>query len=238
VRIAGAFFLDWPPHEQYDEHHIQSIYRSAKYRPTGEGAARGMAPRTYSMKARGAQAARTRERILDAALAGYRGRGIGATSLQAIARRADVSPATVLNHFGSAEELARVVVGRLSDSLRVPDDRAWPERGRQRRIRRLVREMFEFYDRSQPWFEVFRAELGSDPSLRDGEVAYRQAIGDLYARVFGAALRVGRVRGAVFGLTHPATLVALRESGLSLDDATELVADTLVRVVRQGSKAD
>ena len=49
-----------------------------------------MAPRTYSMQARGAQAARTRERILDAALANYRERGIGATSLQAIARHAGV----------------------------------------------------------------------------------------------------------------------------------------------------
>ena len=170
-----------------------------------------MAPRTYSMQARGAQAARTRERILDAALANYRERGIGATSLQAIARHAGVSAATVLNHFGSADELARVVVGQLSDSLRIPDDREWPERGHQQRVRRLVREMFAFYDRSQPWFEIFRSELGTDQSLRDGEVAYRRAIGDLYARVFGAALRVGRVRGTVFGLTHPATLIALRE---------------------------
>ena len=98
--------------------------------------------------------------------------------------------------------------------------------------------MFAFYDRSQPWFEIFRSELGTDQSLRDGEVAYRRAIGDLYARVFGAALRVGRVRGTVFGLTHPVTLIALLNSGLSLDDATELVADTLVPLVRQASKDD
>ena len=83
------------------------------------------------------------ERILDAALESYRERGIAATSLQAVARRADVSAATVLNHFGSADELARVVVGRLSDAIRIPDDREWTEHGRNRRVRRLVSEMID-----------------------------------------------------------------------------------------------
>ena len=197
-----------------------------------------MSPRRYSMTVRAGQAAQTRERILDAALATYRERGIGATSLQAIARRAEVSAATVLNHFGSADELAQVVVGRLTDAIQIPDDRDWTERGRERRVQRLVREMFAFYDRSAPWFEIFRSELGVDPALREGEAAFWQAIGDLYTRVFGAALGVERVRGAVFGLTHPSTLTALREAGMSLDDATELVADVLVRLVRSPELAE
>ena len=192
-----------------------------------------MTPRQYSMEVRAAQAARTRERILDAALACYRERGLGATSLQAVARRAGVSAATILNHFGSADELARVVVGQLADTLKVPDDRAWAEQGRTPRVRRLVREMFTFYDRSAPWFEIFRSELAVDPALRDGEAAFWQAIQDLYDRVFGAALNDSRIRGTVFGLTSPATVSALRQSGLSLDQAIELVADTLIRTLHQ-----
>lgn len=190
-----------------------------------------MSRRRYSMTVRAEQAARTRERILDAALAAYRERGISATSLQAIARRADVSAATVLNHFGSADELARVAVERLTDDLRIPDDREWPEHGQQL-VRRLVGEMFAFYDRSTPWFEIFRSELDHEPVLLEGRAAYWQAVGDLYARVFGAALEVDRVRGAVFGFTHPATLNALRDTGLSLDAATELVGDVLVQLVQ------
>ena len=78
-----------------------------------------------------ADSAATRERILDAALACYRERGIGATSLQAVARRAEVSAATVLNHFGSAEELARVLpidTGSAPDwgSLLPALSRLWP----------------------------------------------------------------------------------------------------------------
>lgn len=192
-----------------------------------------MTPRKYSMEVRAEQAAHTRERILDAALASYRERGIAATSLQAIARRAKVSAATVLNHFGSANDLARVVIDRLAADIRIPDDRQWTETGREQRVRRLVSEMFAFYDRSAPWFEIFRPELGHDPALREGEATFWDAIGALYARVFGEALGVDRVRGAAFGLTHPATLTALRRAGLSLDDATELVADALVRLLPQ-----
>lgn len=191
-----------------------------------------MTPRQYSMEVRGAKAARTRERILEAALACYRERGIGATSLQAVARRAGVSAATILNHFGSADELARVVVGQLTDTLQVPDDRDWAERGLTPRVRRLVREMFAFYDRSAPWFEVFRGELGVDPALREGEAAFWQSIRDLYDRAFDAALTDPRVRGTVFGLTSPATVSALRQSGLSLDQTIDLVADTLIRTLQ------
>jgi AcrR family transcriptional regulator len=181
------------------------------------------------MSTRAEQAAQTRERILDAALACYRETGIGATSLQAVARRAEVSAATVLNHFGSADALARTVVDRLAAALQIPDDTGWEEKGRPARVQRLVREMFEFYERSRPWFDVFRGELDVDPALREGEAGYWQAIGQLYARVLDEALRDDRVRGAVFGLTAPSTFVALRDAGMSVEDAAVLIADTINR---------
>lgn len=188
-----------------------------------------MSTRRYSMTVRAEQAAQTREKILDAALACYRESGITATSLQAVARRAKVSAATILNHFGSADGLARVIVERLTADLHIPDDREWREKGRRARVRRLVREMFEFYERSRPWFDIFRAELDVDPALRDGEAGYWQAVSQLYDRVFGDALGDDRVRGAVFGLTAPSTFVALRDAGMSVADAAELIADTLNR---------
>lgn len=196
-----------------------------------------MSPRRYSMSVRAEQAAQTRERILDAALACYRENGIAATSLQAVARRARVSPATILNHFVAADGLARIVVDRLTAALHIPDDRAWPEKGRRARVRRLIREMFEFYERSRPWFDVFRAEMAVDPALREGEAGYWQAVGELYVRVFAEALDDDRVRGAVFGLTTPNTFVALRDAGMSVKDAADLIADTLNRTAAKGLEA-
>lgn len=183
------------------------------------------------MSVRAEQAAQTRERISDAALACYRENGVSATSLQAVARRAGVSPATILNHFGSADELARTVVDRLTAALRIPDDADWPDAGGPSRVRRLVSEMFAFFERSRPWFDIFRAELDVDPALREGEANAWRAIGELYSRVFGEALGDDRVRAAVFGLTSPSTFVALRDAGMSVEDAEELIADTLNRTI-------
>ena len=106
-----------------------------------------MSPRRYSMSVRAEQAAQTRERIIDAALSCYRETGIAATSLQAVARRAEVSAATILNHFGSANGLARIVIAvhvcRFSDQVfdqllrRIPDIEADSLARRERRIRLL-----------------------------------------------------------------------------------------------------
>ena len=186
-----------------------------------------MSSRRYSMSLRAEQAAHTRERILDAALACYRETGVAGTSLQAVARRAEVSAATILNHFGSADGLAKVVIDRLAAALQIPDDRLWPERVRRARVERLVREMFEFYERSRPWFDIFRTELDIEPALREGAAGYWRAIGELYSRVLGEALGDDRVRAAVFGLTAPGTFVALRDAGMSVAEGAELIADAL-----------
>lgn len=195
-----------------------------------------MSPRRYTMSGRAEQAAQTRERIVDAALACYREKGISATSLQAVARRAGVSAATILNHFGSAEGLARVVVDRLTADLHVPDDSEWPEKGRRARVQRLIREMFEFYERSRPWFDVFRAELDVEPTLREGAAGYWKTVGQMFSRIFAEALSDDRTRGAIFGLTSPSTFAALREAGMSVEDAATLIADTLNRTVGEGAR--
>jgi len=186
------------------------------------------------MTRRAEQAARTRGRIVKAALALYRRRGIAATSIQEVGRRAEVSPATVLNHFRSADALAEAVIAEITRSLRLPDDREWADaRSQDARIRRLVSEMFAFYDRSTPWFELFRGEMGTVPALRAGERRFWGAIEELYSRALGSLLRTARMRGAVFGLTSPATLGALRQAGLSLEQASGLLGDVLAGLIKR-----
>jgi AcrR family transcriptional regulator len=193
-----------------------------------------MTPRRYSMTRRAERSARTRTRIIKAALALYRRRGISATSIQEVGRRAEVSPATVLNHFRSADALAKAVIAEITRSLRLPDDREWTDaRSQDARIRRLVSEIFAFYDRSTPWFELFRAEMGTVPALRAGERRFWAAIQEVYRRTLGSVLLEARLRGAVFGLTSPATLGALRQAGLSLEQASALVGDVLVGLIKR-----
>jgi hypothetical protein len=96
--------------------------------------------------------------------------------------------------------------------------------------------MFTFYDRSTPWFELFRGELGTVPVLREGERRFWRRIQDVYARTVGSVLKDARLRGAVFGLTSPATLGALRQAGLTVEQASVLIGDALVDRLRR-SKA-
>ena len=194
-------------------------------------------PRQYSMTRRAEQTGRTRARIIKAARAVYRERGIASTSIQEVGRRAVVSPATVLNHFRSADALARAVVEEIGRSLRLPDDREWTDTPSQdARIRRLVSEMFAFYDRSTPWFELFRGEMGTISVLREGERRFWRRIQDVYARTVGPALRDVPLRGAVFGLTSPLTLGALRQAGLTVEQASTLIGEVLVDRVIKRSK--
>src|SRR5690348_8683947 len=65
--------------------------------------------RRYVMGARADAAARTRRRIVDAAMEVQASEG-AAASWEAIARRADVSTATVYRHFRSLDELVPACV--------------------------------------------------------------------------------------------------------------------------------
>lgn len=60
---------------------------------------------------------RTRDGILRVSLELFRDYGIKKVSIGDIARRADVSPVTIYNHFGSKEKLVRETVKYLSIRL-------------------------------------------------------------------------------------------------------------------------
>lgn len=197
-----------------------------------------MAPRAYSMERRALAVAETRERILDAATAAYRERGIRATSMQEVARRADVAPGTVRNQFATPEALAGAVLERIMRDLEVPDERVFTgARGRRERIGRLVAALFAFYDRSTTWFLPFRPERDSVPALRAGEARFWSDVEALYASALGPLLDDALFRGIAVGLTSPATLGALRDAGLSTGQAIEVVADLLAdRASRTGRR--
>ena len=73
------------------------------------------------MQRRSEHVAQTRERILDAALELFSKRGAQATTMNEVARQADVSPTTVTNHFPTHEALIEAVVARVVADVQVPD---------------------------------------------------------------------------------------------------------------------
>jgi len=180
-------------------------------------------PRRYNLGKRAGLKADTRARIVAAAMEIYRDRGMAAASNLAIARAADVAPATVRNHFSGPAQLAHAVFDEVVAELRPPspdildgiDDMGG-------RVRRLASELAGFYERSQPWWRAYEREPalieawsgGVDRYYRDVEGLMRAALGQLSSDDIALA-----VVAAVIG---PPTFFALRERRLSSEQAVEL----------------
>ena len=91
----------------------------------------------YSMELRAAAAEATRERILTAAAEAFLEGWYDDVTIAAIAARAGVSGQTVINHFGSKEELATTAYEQVSERDRPPPLRA--RAGRRARRARCAR---------------------------------------------------------------------------------------------------
>jgi AcrR family transcriptional regulator len=186
-------------------------------------------PRSYNLGRRAAPKADTRSRIVVAALETYRDHGLAGASNLAIARAADVAPATVRNHFPEPDDLARAVFEALLEELEIPQPAIFdglddlPDR-----IGRLARELATFYERSEPWWRIYEREPelirvwggGVDRYYADVDHLMRAALGDLSADERSVAI--------VASVIGPPTFFALRARGLSSDAAVQLSVELVL----------
>lgn len=192
-----------------------------------------MAPRRYHQQSRAVSAAATRRRIRDAALEVYRERGVGATTVQAVAERADVARGTIVNHYGSAEQLLEGVLDDIVADLRYPDEHVLDGATTEAdRIRRYVDAMFRFFERSEAWWPSFAADIEL-PVLKAREQEYIAVVGRLFAATFGALAADRIVGAAARAYVNYMPLNDLRAAGLSIDDAIEVVAGTLIDLINR-----
>ena len=180
-------------------------------------------PRAYNLGRRAAPKADVRARIVAAAKAIYLERGLAAASNLAIARAADVAPATVRNHFPDAGELPRAVFEAVLEELQVPTPAIFEGASDlPTRLTRLAEALAAFYERSEPWWRAYEREPelvnawggGVDAYYADIEHLMRLALGDL-----GDDEQSLAVVSSVIG---PPTFFALRSRGLAADDAVRL----------------
>jgi AcrR family transcriptional regulator len=192
-----------------------------------------MAPRAYSMQGRAEQVARTRERIVDAAAEIFAQRGAAGTTMTEVARAADVATATVTNHFATPEKLLQAVVDRLMAQIEIPEASIFAgTRSTPARLRALTAAMFAFYERTNRWFALLGAEITDVPVLAKADADFKRAIQGLYTQAL-TDVEDQTVGKTVAGLVHPATFTALRQAGLTVDQATDVVADALTHQARR-----
>jgi AcrR family transcriptional regulator len=185
------------------------------------------------MQRRAERVALTRERIVDAAVEVFAQRDARGTTMTEVARAADVATATVTNHFATPELLLQAVVDRLIAQIQIPDHSIFAgTRSTPARLRALTAAMFAFYERTNRWFAILGAEITDVPVLAKADAQFRDAIQGLYAQAL-TGVDDDTVGKAVAGLVHPATYTALRQAGLTVDQATDLVADALSHQARK-----
>ncbi len=146
-----------------------------------------------------------------------------------VARAADVATATVTNHFATPDLLLQAVVDRLMNQIQIPDHAIFAgTRSTPARLRALTAAMFAFYERTNRWFALLGAEIADVPILAKADAEFREAVHGLYTQAL-TGVDDDTVGKAVAGLVHPATYTALRQSGLTVDEATDIVADALAQ---------
>jgi AcrR family transcriptional regulator len=117
--------------------------------------------RKYELKRRATTQARTRQRIVEAAVALHTTIGPLRTTVSAIAERAGVQRHTVYNHFPDEQSLGLACSALFTEQYPLPDPTPWlriPDA--ERRLRRGLAELYAY-------FEANADQLA--PILRDSE---------------------------------------------------------------------
>lgn len=186
-------------------------------------------PRSYDLGRRAVPKADTRARIVAAALEVYRDRGYAGASNLAIARAADVAPATVRNHFPEPEGLARAVFEVILGDLGVPTPAIFEGlAGTHDRVKRLAHELAAFYERSAPWWRLYEREPELITVWGGGVDSYYADVDSLIRAALGELAEDERSVAVVAAVVGPPTFFALKARGLSFDAAVDLTLELVL----------
>jgi AcrR family transcriptional regulator len=128
-------------------------------------------PRPYSMLRRADAVAETRTRIVAAAVRLHGEQGVRATSWDEIADAAGADRATVYRHFGGLDELVPACARLAFEAIDPPSPEAMREQFAgldvEGRLRKLIEESCECYERGAAWLRAARREADFVPALAE-----------------------------------------------------------------------
>lgn len=185
------------------------------------------------MDRRAETSAETRQRIVEATAALHSERGVSATSLRDIARRAGVSVGTAYHHFPSYDDAIRAC-GHYSQQIHpLPEATIFDaDESQAARVASFVRAIGAFYE-GCPWLELLRAERSRFAPLDEGLKGLELGLERLAELALGgphAGRRQSRAAAlsALIAFTDISVFRILRDRGLSLDQASTLITEAAV----------
>jgi AcrR family transcriptional regulator len=185
-------------------------------------------PRKYELGKRAVQQAETRRRILEAARDLYLEQGVSSTTMLDIARRADVAPGTVANHFGSTAALATELTTTLLADLHMPTPDVFDGVDRlPDRIGLLVRELNAFFTRTQPWWVAAQRERTEVGFWADAEARFYADLDTLVRAALGPLADDADAVAVVTTVLGRWVIGSLQATGRSEETSVALVTDLL-----------
>ena len=194
-------------------------------------------PRTYRLGRRSAQKDLTRSRIVEAAIDLYSELGISRTTLQEVARSADVAPGTLRNHFPSRDDLDRAIVDRALADMQAPDLSIYLGLSTiGERLARLSREAGAFLDRADRWYRMWLREPMVTGVWVEAGAAYGATWDRLFREALGPLAEEADAMAILRATMHPTFFEAVRSGTRSTDETADLIAAALTPWLEAGGR--
>jgi AcrR family transcriptional regulator len=189
------------------------------------------------MTARAASAAKTRERIVRAACAVYARDGFRGATMQAVAHEAEVSPATVLNHFDTPDELLAVTLEYLTTELGLPDPaEVRAHRTLAARVPIVTRALATCFERGEKWYLMFARDRDHPVAKAANDEFYRK-VDVLVRTALGPGLRDKETLIVVLTLVGWQNFQPLRAAGMTADAAGDVIAEVVLGWLRSRARS-
>lgn len=181
--------------------------------------------RAYRLKRRAEAQARTRQRIVDAAIDLHQTKGLAATTMSDIAERAQVGRVTVYRHFPDEAALVSACSGQYFQRYPFPDLEDWRRiQDPRERLRRGLRDAYAYHGVTEPMMARVLDEARTLPVMDPYHAHWRRAA-DILAAAWPAPRRRNRLLKAsiALALSFETWRLLVRSQGLTDARAIELM---------------
>jgi AcrR family transcriptional regulator len=184
--------------------------------------------RKYELKKRAERQAETRQRIVEAAVALHRERGVAHTTITEIAERAGVQRLTVYNHFPDDAALLDGCSKHWWGLHPLPDVGAWAGvDGLEQRLRAALRDLYAYYAETEDMNESFLRDASLVPAvgalLERTWHPYLREARDVVARASARRGRRTLLAAIALALDFHTWRTLVRDGGLAVDEAVDVV---------------
>lgn len=191
--------------------------------------------RPYRLGKRQAAVDETKRRIIEAATLEYAEKGIEDTSMQAVARRADVAPGTVLYHYPTPDKLTEAVVETWISDMEAPAPEAINAVAPLGdRIASLVRELYGLYERSERAYRIY-AKSPRHPVLRRYEKWWYENVNQMMAKAMGERALDTEAMQVTSVLVNPGFRGNMIMTGIAPERAEEIATRMILDWLRGGA---